>query len=439
LGAPRTFVALVEDRIIPGRRRWWRKRWMGIDLPLLLSAATALAGVALGDLNAVAPVLTMFFLTTYGVVNLVAGLEQLSGAPFYRPSIHVPWIVSLAGALGCLWVMFLIHPIAAIVAVVVEILIYSGMRRRALAAAWGDLRYGALMSLARATLIRLRELPVDPRNWRPHILVFAGDPDKELDLIRFSSWLNQERGILTVCRLVIGELEEQAERIPEMMRDIDRRLAEQGIVAFAEVDVASDFRDGVLSICQANGIAGLTSNTVMLGWADDPQRMASNLTLVEKLSLLGKSTIICRIAPRRWTSELKRIDVWWGGLQNNGDMLLLFAHLVSMNPSWADSRIVVKSITTSEMSYEQSVSNLSMLLERARIEAETKVFRRPEEETIQQIIHRESSDADVVFMGLREPAPGTEAELVHRMEDLIGDLPTVILVRAAGPFAGQLI
>lgn len=54
-------------------------------------------------------------------------------------------------------------------------------------------------------------------------------------------------------------------------------------------------------------------------------------------------------------------------------------------------------------------------------------------------MHRESSDADVVFMSLREPAPGAEAELVHRMEHLIGDLPTVILVRAAGPFAGQLI
>jgi len=114
-------------------------------LPHLIATTVALAAVALGDLNAVAPVLTMFFLTTYGVVNLVAGLEQLSGAPSYRPTIRVPWIVSLAGAAGCLWVMWLINRWAAIAAVVIEVLIYSALRRRSLSASWGDLRYGALM------------------------------------------------------------------------------------------------------------------------------------------------------------------------------------------------------------------------------------------------------------------------------------------------------
>ncbi len=439
LGAPRTFTALVEDRVIPGPSNLWKKSWAGIDLPLVLSAGTALGAVALGDLNAVAPVLTMFFLTTYGAINLVAGLEQLSGAPSYRPSIHVPWVISLAGAVGCAWVMFLIQPIAAVVAVVVEILIYVGMRRRALTASWGDMRFGALMSLARATLIRLRDLPVDPRNWRPHILLFAADPVKELDLIRFSSWLNQDRGILTVCQLVIGSLQDHAETVPERTVRIDRQLADEGIIAFAEVDVASDFRQGVLAICQANGIAGLTSNTVMLGWADDPERMAANLMLVERLALLGKSTLLCRIAPRNWGTRIRRIDVWWGGLQHNGDMLLLFAHLLSMNRVWADARIVVKSVTTSQMSYDQSVSNLAELIERARIQAETRVFKRPENETVQEIIHRESKDADVVFMGLRAPKAGTEAEVVRRTGELIGDLPTVILVHAAGPFVGQLI
>ena len=439
LGAPRTLQALIEDGVVPGSQRAWLRSWRGIDLPLVLSAATALGAIALGDLNAVAPVLTMFFLTTYGVINLVAGLERLSGAPFYRPSVNVPWFVSLAGAAGCVWVMFLIHPLAAVVAILLELGVYLGIRRRALTAAWGDLRYGALMSLARATLLRLRELPVDPRNWRPHILVFAADPDKEIDLIRFSSWLNQKRGILTVCQLEIGRLGDHPDGHAEKARQIDRRLAEAGIVAFSEVDVATDFRDGVLSIAQANGIAGLTSNTVMLGWAEDLERMTANISLVEKLSTLGKSTIVCRIAPRRWATRLRRIDVWWGGLQSNGDMLLLFAHLVSVNREWAGARIVVKSVTTSEMTYDQVVTSLDKLLDRARIDAETRIFRRPENETIQEVIHRESSDADVVFMGLREPRPGDEANYVARLGELIGDLPTVVLVRAAGPFAGQLI
>ncbi|MDH5371812.1 MAG: hypothetical protein OEX97_02595, partial [Acidimicrobiia bacterium] len=165
LGAPRTLEAMVDDRVLP---RFVGKRLPRIDgpgVPLLISVAVALGAVLLGDLNAVAPVLTMFFLTTYGMVNLVAGIERLTGDPSFRPTMKVPSWVSLAGALGCFWVMFLINPLALAVALVVEVGVYLIMRRRALAAPWGDLRRGALMALVRSTVLQLRRLPEDPRNW----------------------------------------------------------------------------------------------------------------------------------------------------------------------------------------------------------------------------------------------------------------------------------
>ena len=438
LGAPRTLEALIEDRVLPRPPAGWRRRKLGKNLPHLFSAAVALAAVGLGDLNAVAPVLTMFFLTAYGMINLVAGLEQLSGAPSYRPTIRVPWIVSLAGAAGCLWVMWLINPYAAVLAALVEILIYSVLRRRSLNAAWGDLRYGALMSLARTTLLKLRELPVDPRNWRPHILVFAGDARKRIDLVRFGGWLNQNRGILTVCHLVIGDLEELAERSREQTREADEYLDAEGLVAFAETEVVPDFESGVLSVCQANGIAGITSNTLMLGWSDKPERRIAQLRIVRRASRLGKSTILCRVAPRRW-STLRRIDIWWGGLQSNGDMLLLFAHLLSVNPEWSGVKISVKSAASSALTYEQTRRNLGELISRSRINAQATVFPRPENGTIQDLIHEQSRDADLVFLGLQEARAGEEEDYSRRLAKLVGDLQTVILVRAAGPYAGHLL
>ena len=64
----------------------------------------------LGDLDAVAPVVTMFFLTVYGTVNIVAAVETLSGDPSWRPRIRIPWFVSLIGGFGCVFAMFLIAP-----------------------------------------------------------------------------------------------------------------------------------------------------------------------------------------------------------------------------------------------------------------------------------------------------------------------------------------
>ncbi|MCB1054725.1 MAG: Na-K-Cl cotransporter [Acidobacteria bacterium] len=439
LGAPRTLEVLTEDRVL-----WPRTRRLPNPKVLrrsthLLATAVALAAVGLGDLNAVAPVLTMFFLTTYGMVNLVAGLEQLSGAPSYRPTIRVPWIVSLVGAAGCFLVMALINRWAALIAIVVEVVIYIGLRRRSLNAAWGDLRYGALMSLARATVLQLRRLPVDPRNWRPHILVFAGDLSKRIELVRFASWLNQERGILTVCRLMVGPLEVLSSRIHDELERMDGLLDEHGLTAFPEVDVISDFETGALHVAQANGIAGIASNTIMFGWSDKPERTISRLKIMRQAAVLGKSTVVCRIVPRRWTGSPRRIDVWWGGLQHNGDMLLLFAHLVSANREWAGVRISVKSIASNAMTYEQTERSLSELLARSRISADAEIIRLELGKTVQDTIHEHSRDADLVFMGLQQPEPGTEETYAVRLASLVGDLPTVILVRAAGTFAGHLL
>jgi len=439
LGAPRTLEALADDRILLARSSKLAKTQLLRRLSHLLSTVVALAAVALGDLNTVAPVLTMFFLTTYGMVNLVAGLEQLSDSPSYRPTIRVPWALSLAGAASCVAVMWLINRPAALIAIVVEIGIYFALRRRSLNASWGDLRYGALMSLARATVLQLRRMPVDPRNWRPHILVFAGDLGKRTELVRFASWMNQERGILTVCHLLVGSLKELSPSLPELTTKMDSQLHDEGLPAFSEVDIVPEFESGALAVAQANGIAGITSNTIMFGWSDKAERTAARLRIMRQAALGGKTTVLCRIVPRPWSTRGKRIDIWWGGLENNGDILLLFAHLTAANAEWSGVEISVKSIASNALTFEQTEASLQELLNRSRIRASAEVIQRPEGMTVQAVIHERSRDADLVLMGLREPEEGEEEAYAQRLSTMVENLPTVMLVRAAGDFAGQLI
>jgi len=437
LGAPRTLEALMDDGVVP--RVIAESRGGGIGRAHLISAAVALAAVGLGNLNAVAPVLTMFFLTAYGMVNLVAGLEQLSGAPSFRPTLRVPWPLALAAAGACFWVMFLINHVAGVLAIAIEAGIYLLLRKRSLTAAWGDLRYGALMSLARATLLQLRRLPVAARNWRPNILLFAGDVGRRGDLVRFAAWLNQDRGILTVSRLMVGTLEELAPRIEEERQRIDRQLAKLGITAFPETEVVRSFETGVIAVAQANGIAGIASNTIMFGWSSKHERLVAQLRVLREACLLKKSTIICRVRPRSWAQRPSRIDVWWGGLENNGDMLLLFAYLLTANDSWRHAKIRVRSIANDEAMRDNTTAELRRMLRAARIEARTEVSLRSEGADVAEIIHRRSRDADVVFLGLHKPEPGEEEEYASRLEHLVGDLPTVLLVRNGSPFSGQLL
>lgn len=70
------------------------------DEPRVGTAVTlgvAIAAVCLGDLNLIAPVLTMFFLTTYLVLNASAGIESFLQSPSFRPTFKVNWFLSFWG------------------------------------------------------------------------------------------------------------------------------------------------------------------------------------------------------------------------------------------------------------------------------------------------------------------------------------------------------
>ena len=95
LGAPRVLQALARDGVLPRWLRWLGRGEGEDDTPRLgtiLTLGIALIAVAMGDLNLIAPILTMFFLTTYGVLNIAAGTERLLGSPSFRPKFKVHWI-----------------------------------------------------------------------------------------------------------------------------------------------------------------------------------------------------------------------------------------------------------------------------------------------------------------------------------------------------------
>jgi potassium/chloride transporter 4/5/6 len=439
LGAPRTLQALAMDRVAPRFLGRASARGAGPLAAILFSGAIAMAAVGLGNLNAVARVLTMFFLTTYGMINLVAGLEKLVGDPSYRPTFNIPWWVSFAGAFGCLAAMWLMHPLACVAAIVIELSLWLALRRRAVKATWGDLRRGLWMAGLRYALIRLKGTPEDPRNWRPNILVFAGEVERRPELVRFASWFSQNRGIVTVCDLIEGDLVEGDIAIDERREQMNQFLDARGYLAFGEVHVVHDFEDGVVSVSQANGIAGVASNTLMFGWSRDHERMASYFRIMRQVSRLHKSMILLRHNPRNMLARTKHIDIWWGGLQQNGDLMLLLAHLLSLNHEWSNAKITIKSIASNELVQAETERRLAVMIPQVRIKAEQKVRLRSDDRPVIDTIHEESRDAEVVFLGLAQPDPGEEAEYAGRLAKMMEGLPTVVLVKNSSMFAGDLV
>ncbi len=441
LGAPRTLQALALDRLVPrflaGSEKPGEEPRMGLVITLILS----LVAVFLGDLNTVATVATMFFLSVYGTVNLVATLEYLSGNPSWRPTMNMHWGLSLLGGLGCFGVMLLIHWPATIFAITIELALWLILKRRVRKDTWGDVRRDLYEALIRWALVRLSDRPMTARNWRPHILVFVSNVEKRLDLARFGAWFAENRGVVSICELYHGNVLSLDVNIRKRQQEINTILKENGIIAFGEVNIVQNLEKGILAVAQSNGIAGMQSNTVLVGWPDDRQRLVNFLRVVRPLKHLNMSLIIGKTNPLKSFREdqIQEIHVWWGGLKRNGDLMLLLAYLLTRNPDWHHARIRIMSIASNELMKGQTERFLAQLIPEIRINADVEVNVKEEDESIVEIMHRESAGADTVLLGLAIPHEGDEENYAERLAELASGFNNCFFVHNGSLFLGDLV
>lgn len=427
LGGPRVLQALAEDGLAPKFLARLSKSGQP-TIATWISGAIAVAAVLIGGLNTIAKFVSILFLTLYVMVNMSAVIEKLVKDPSFRPTIKVPWFVSLAGAIGAISVMFLISPLACLLAVILEVGIYSYLTKLTLEKRWGDARAGFWRSLIRYALIQIRIYGAKPRNWRPRILLFVKNVDKEMELIRLAAWFSQLFGIETVANLIEGKLSDVQIDIEEKRLLMKEKIAKAGITAFSEVIMVPEFETGAVTVAQAHGLIGIKANTIMFGWSEKRESNLSKLRIIRAVSQANKSTILARI---KWPAQMGKnrlIDLWWGGQQRNGDLMLLLAHLLTLNKEWEKSVITIRSIVNSQADQGKMYNSIVPLIPQARIHANVEVVVKNEGETIMEVIHRHSKNSEIVFFGLKIVEKGEEEEYAHFVEKLIEPLHTAVLV-----------
>ena len=196
----------------------------------------------------------------------------------------------------------------------------------------------------------------------------------------------------------------------------------------------------MITVAQANGMAGLSSNMVMFGWpGENTDRLARLLGLVRRLTSLEKSSMIVRPVKGSRKNGNGEIVVWWKGMENNGDMMLLLAHLLHLAPGWRTNQVVLKSVMDDQDSVDAVHRAFESMLPDLRMDVGLDVILRPPGEAYGDVIRRASQNADMVFMGMAVPDPGSELAYAKSLMDLLDGLPSTILVRNASRFHGRLV
>ena len=159
VGAPRILLALGEKRILPKSPFLAKTNKKGEPInAMIITSFIVLLGLSLRDLNTIAPLITMFFMITYAMVNVVALIEQSLALPSFRPTLKIPIIIPIIGAFGSLTVMFIINAIVAMASIVLIIVFYYYLVKKKLKSDAGDSRSGLFTALAEWSTKKTNEL-----------------------------------------------------------------------------------------------------------------------------------------------------------------------------------------------------------------------------------------------------------------------------------------
>ena len=440
LGAPRILQSLAQDRIFPLLLPFAQGTGLTQNprRGVLLSAGIAMATVGLGKLNVIAPVVSMFFLISYGLLNYATFYEARGASPAFRPTFR--WFnyrLSLVGALGCLVVMLAIDMVSSAIAIAVLFGIHQYLQRTAGPARWADSKHSYHFQLLREHLFAISGEPEHPRDWRPQLLVFSDDPPRRRNLLQLASWIEGDSGLTTVVKILVGKGKKVYQQRMETEAEFREEIEELRLKAFVKVVVAADFRIGAQTLFQSFGIGPIRANTVLLNGPEqlidekDPQGRRQYGRYLREAFSLGSNVVIFNAQEERWSqvedlaAHDRRIDVWWWD-DATSRLMLLFAYLMTRKDEWSEARIRVLA-PTARKGAKKNLENLTRTLEDVRISAEPEVIVEPGLDTVVG----QSEEASFVFLPLHVRGSRLVSPLGVSFDEILSRVPIGALVIAA--------
>lgn len=404
MGAPHILQAFSKDKILPfiGFFAAGSKKTGEPKRAVILTYIIAAVAMASTDLNTIAPIITMFFLVSYGMINYSTFVESYSKNPSYRPSFkYNHWVVSLFGVLVIAVFMVIINVFSAIIALLFLFGLYNYLSRRKLQERFKDSRTGYYFQRIKEYLIKLQSQPVEMKNWRPQVLLLTGNPKERIDLIKIGKLIEASRGNLSLLR-ILRYYEGNPLRAKVMAeRELFEYIKMEGIDILGDVVVADDYLEGLKVLVQAYGYHGFRPNTLLVGWSDKTGKDRDDyLQILRFANKYGKNILIYDGSMDFLVDVAKKqtiIDVWWRG-EANGGLMLMLAHLMVKSKQIKNGKIRLVRSVHDKLEINQAKEELKELLVISRIEAEVCVVLDNEE--ICCAISNFSKPADIVFLGL---------------------------------------
>ncbi|PLX06526.1 MAG: amino acid permease [Marinilabiliales bacterium] len=412
--APRTLQALAHDKAFPNRGlNYWLSRNRKKDKePINSSLVTliiALFFVALGNVNTVAEIISMFFMVTYGALCLISFLNHFGSSPAYRPSFKSRWFLSLLGFIISIWVMFKINTTYAFVAFVVMsglyiFLNYYHKNRKGFESIFSN----AIFQLNRNLQVFLQKKTNKKvfSEWRPSAICISKstfERDKALTLL---NWISHKYGFGTYLHRIEGYYSKQTyQQAEDELLKINNIVRKNDSHVYIDTIISPSYTSAIAQAIQIPGIAGMENNMVIFEYdkekPEDLSHIVDNFALVNA----GRFDVLILASSRRGIKYENGIHIWISSTDSsNANLMILLGFIISGHPDWKKADIKIFDICKPELE-DQTRKNMEELVTSGRLpitSSNIEVIPQDPEVHQKDLVNQKSYDAGLVMMGYRE-------------------------------------
>ncbi|XP_072230670.1 solute carrier family 12 member 9 [Leuresthes tenuis] len=271
IGASRILHALALDHLF--------------GLPLAPAAITSRSGnpwvsvlytwglaqcvVFAGQLNAVAGLVTVFYLLAYAAVDLACLALEWASAPNFRPTFQLfSWHTCLLGIVSCLVMMFVINPVYSSGSIVLLLVLLLFLHYRSPTSSWGYISQALIFHQVRKYLLMLDVRKDHVKFWRPQVLLMVSNPRSSCQLILFVNQL-KKGGLFVLGHVQLGDLDTLPSDPVQQQYNFWLSLVDKlGVKAFVDLTLSHSVRQGTQHLLRITGLGGMKPNMLILGFYD---------------------------------------------------------------------------------------------------------------------------------------------------------------------------
>jgi len=432
--APRTLQALGADKIFPTSfiNKWTSKENTAKKEPInatILTCVIAFVFVGAGNINAVAEIISMFFMVTYGAINLVSFFEHFAADPSYRPTFKSKWYLSLIATIACFWLMFKMNFTYAMMSTILMVgiyfaVIYFNKEKKALS----KIFQGVIFQISRKLQLFLQKsnTDVEENDWRPSVVSLSKDNFTSMDGFNLLRWISSKYGFGTYIHMVEGYLSKsnslKAEKIVEnslkLTETTNNKIFFRGIVS-------PSMTSAIAQMVQMPGVTGKKNNTVLFNFNRDNDTnnslndFISNYSLIKSLSF---DTYLLSSTKRAFGFK-KNISIWITEKDfDNANLMILTAFIIIGHKDWKNAQIKIYSITKEVDKHKEE---LHKIIEDGRLPiAINNIQILIDNESIgnKELICKNSSNVDLTIIGFRAEALKHKGKELFDGYDKIGNI-----------------